>query len=694
MQNEPLGSKILSGLTVKSLLAEYPNSFQVMDWEGNFISVTERFARFLEFEPKEIVGKSIVDFTQEDDKENTKYTFDSLGENPNIVNFENRLVTKSNEEVWIIWLLIPLRESKIILGFDRDVTIQKDISFEFLLQQQKYKSIFDNLPMGIAITDEKGKIVETNKTARTYFDIHDGELLNRTLNIRKYTLIQPNGNKIYPRNSSLMRALRHKEVIRNLEIGMIKEDKITWFDILATPMQIDNFGLAVAFLDITQRRHAEEKIAYMAFFDQLTNLPNRNSLIDKLFPIFEEARRHGNLVGVLAIDLDNFKIINDSRGHDFGDKIIKLVAYRIRESIRVYDLISRQGGDEFTVVLPDLSNERDAAVISESILDAMTHPFVIDGERIFVNISIGIALYPTDGKDSNTLLKNADSALNLAKAQGKNCYVFFTEELQTVVAERLEIENRMRIAIIENQFTLMYQPKIDLYTRKPVGVEALIRWRHPERGLISPNVFIPISEETGMILAIGEWVIKSAIQTMRFWKDEGINDVSMAVNISTKQFKHERLISTIAENLKLFKVDPHDLEVELTESSVMENADAAVRTMQEIRKLGAKIAIDDFGTGYSSLGYLKKLPISSLKIDRSFVSEITSDKDSKTIIHAVANLAHNLGLIVVAEGAETAEQVQLLAESGVDLIQGFFFAKPMTSEDCLHFLKTELGISD
>lgn len=686
MQPDADKADFLKKISLETLLGFYPDSFQSFDWKGNFVSVTERFSHFLEYSTSELIGKSVFNFIHPDDLENSREVLQSLRDERKIINFENRLLTKSGDEVWIMWLIIPLGDSEIILAFDRDITIQKDLSLEFILQQQKYKSIFDNLPMGIAITDSKGKIIETNKTARMYFDIRDGESLNRTLNIRKYTLIQPNGSKIYPRKSSLMRALRLKEVIRNLEIGMIKDDRITWFEILATPIPIDNFGLAVAFLDITQRRHAEEKIAYLAFFDQLTNLPNRNSLIDKLFPIFEEARRHGNLVGVLAIDLDNFKFINDSRGHEFGDKIIKLVAYRIRESIRVYDLISRQGGDEFTVVLPDLSNERDAAVVAESILDAMNHPFILDGEKIFVNISIGIALYPTDGKDSNTLLKNADSALNLAKKQGKNCYVFFTQEMQTVVAERLEIENRMRIAIIENQFTLVYQPKVDLYTKKPVGVEALIRWKHPERGLISPDVFIPISEETGMILAIGEWVIKNAIHTMRTWRDKGVTEISMAVNISTKQFKHEKLISTIAENLKLYKVNPQELEIELTESSVMENADAAIRIMQEIRKLGAKIAIDDFGTGYSSLGYLKKLPISSLKIDRSFVSELTSDKDSRTIILAVSNLAHNLGLTVVAEGAETEAQVQILAESGVDMIQGFYYAKPMSSEDCLEFL--------
>ncbi|MDF3819830.1 EAL domain-containing protein [Leptospira sp. 96542] len=695
MQSENLEPKFLQeGLTVRSLLSEFPDSFQVFNWNGDFISATERFARSLEYPVHELKGRSIFKFVHEEDRDNSRELLTNLRTEKKILNFENRLVTKSGEEVWIMWLIIPLHQSKIFIAFDRDITIQKDISFQFLRQQQKYKSIFDNLPMGIAITDEKGKIIETNKSARGYFDIKDGESLNRTLNIRKYTLIQPNGSKVYPRNSSLMKALKNKEVVRNMEIGLIKENKITWFDILATPIPLENFGLAVAFLDITQRRHAEEKIAYMAFFDQLTNLPNRNSLIDKLFPIYEEARRHGNLVGILAIDLDNFKFINDSRGHDFGDKVIKLVAYRIRESIRVYDIISRQGGDEFNVVLPDISNERDAAVVSESILDAMNHPFVIDGEKIFVNISIGIALYPTDGKDSNTLLKNADSALNLAKAQGKNCFVFFTEEMQTVVAERLEIENRMRIAIIENQFTLMFQPKIDLYTKQPIGVEALIRWKHPERGLISPDIFIPISEETGMILTIGEWVIKTSIQTMRNWSDKGLNGISMAVNISTKQFKHERLIATIAENLRLFKVNPHDLEIELTESSVMENADAAIRIMQEIRKLGAKIAIDDFGTGYSSLGYLKKLPISSLKIDRSFVSEIVTDKDSRTIIHAVSNLAHNLGLSVVAEGAESKEQVDLLEESGVDIIQGFYYAKPMTAEDCFEFLRNGPVISD
>ncbi|TGN06550.1 putative bifunctional diguanylate cyclase/phosphodiesterase [Leptospira ilyithenensis] len=694
MRNEAENTSKTLEDSLYPILSQFPNSLQIFNWEGEFISVTERFARSLEYSQKEMVGRSLFDLIHEDDRDQSVDALTDLRDRKTIINFEHRLKTKSGEDVWIMWLAIPLSESQIIIAIDRDITIQKDISFEFILQQQKYKSIFDNLPMGIAITDAKGKIVETNRTARQYFDIQDGEALNRTLNLRKYTLLQPNGSKMYPRNSSLMRALKQKEVIRNMELGLIKDAKVTWFEILATPIPLDNFGLAVAFVDITQRKQAEEKIAYMAFFDQLTNLPNRNSLIDKFFPIFEEARRHENWVGVLAIDIDNFKFINDSRGHEFGDKVVQLMAYRLRESVRSYDLISRQGGDEFTVVLPDLMNERDAGVVCESILDAMNHPFVIEGEQIFVNVSIGVALYPNDGKDSNSLLKNADSALNLAKQQGKSCYVFFTEELQTLVVQRLEIENQMRMALAKDQFTLFFQPKIDLQTYKPIGVEALIRWNHPERGMIPPDVFIPIAEETGMILSIGELVLKLAIQTLRLWREEGIEGISMAVNISTKQFKHEKLISIIAENLRLFRVDAKDLEVEITESSLMDNADAAVKTMKAIRELGATIAIDDFGTGYSSLGYLRRLPISCLKIDRSFVSEITIDKDSDTIVHAVANLAHNLGLSVVAEGAETKEQVERLIVDGIDSVQGFYFSKPLSGPDCIKFLKEKLGISD
>ena len=331
------------------LLKQFPDSFQIFNWEGEFISVTERFCHLLEYSEKEILGKKLIHFIPEDDHDQPLEALNDMRLRKTIANFETRLQTKSKEDVLIMWIAIPLFESNVILAIDRDITIQRDISYEFMLQQQKYKSIFDNLPMGIAITDDKGRIIETNRTARVYFDIREGETLNRTLNLRKYTMIQPNGSKVYPRKSSLMRALRNREVIRDMELGLIKQNAIIWFEILATPIPIEGFGLAVAFVDITKRKAAEEQIAYMAFFDQLTNLPNRNSLIDKLFPIFEEARRHGNLVGILVLDLDNFKVFNDSRGHEFGDKILKLIAYRIRESIRTYDLISRQGGDEFTI---------------------------------------------------------------------------------------------------------------------------------------------------------------------------------------------------------------------------------------------------------------------------------------------------------------------------------------------------------
>jgi len=683
---KPIDSSLLP------FLSAFPDSFQIFDWDGRFTDVTEKFCRFMEFPKAEILGKKLTDFIREDDHDQIQEALEDLRNRKSIVNFETRLVTKSGEDVWLMWLAIPLSDSKTILAIDRDITIQRDISFEYILQQQKYKSIFDNIPMGLAITDSKGRIIETNRTARMYFDIKDGETLNRTLNLRKYTMIQPNGSKVYPRKSSLMRALRNKEVLNDLELGLIKNSETIWFEILATPIPLEGFGLAVAFIDISKRKQAEEKIAYMAFFDQLTNLPNRNSLIDKLFPIFEEARRHGNLVGILVIDLDNFKVINDSKGHEFGDRILKLVAYRISESVRVYDLISRQGGDEFTIILPDLADEKEAAIVAESVLDAMNHPFHLDEEKIFVNVSIGISIYPNDGKDSNTLLKNADSALNLAKQKGKSCYMYFTAELQTLVTERLELESKMRMALANDQFSLVFQPKIDLKTYKPIGVEALLRWNLPNRGMIPPDIFIPIAEETGMILAIGEWVIKNAIQTLKNWNEAGIQNLTMAVNISTKQFKHEKLTMIISEYLRDSNINPKLLEIEITESSLMENAEEAVKTLREIQKLGVTIAIDDFGTGYSSLGYLRKFPISCLKIDKSFVSEITTDKDSDTIVHAVSNLAHNLGLSVVAEGAETIDQVDLLIAAGIDSIQGFYFSRPLTNSECLKFLTEKLAI--
>jgi diguanylate cyclase (GGDEF)-like protein/PAS domain S-box-containing protein len=674
-------------------LAQFPDSFQIFDWEGKFVDVTINFCKYLEYSKQEIIGKTLKDFMGEDDHEQLAEAFEDLKKRKSIVNFETLIKTKSGEDLWLMWIAIPLVDSKTIIAIDRDITIQRDISYEFILQQQKYKAIFDNIPMGLAITDDKGRIIETNKTAREYFDINDGERFNRTLNLRRYTMIQPNGNKVTARKSSLMRALRDKQVIRNLEMGVIKNASTQWFEILATPLPLEGFGLAVAFIDITKRKQAEEKITHMAFFDQLTNLPNRNSLIDKLFPMFEEARRHGNLVGVLVLDLDNFKVFNDSRGHDFGDKILKLVAYRITESIRNYDLISRQGGDEYTIILPDLTDEKEAAIVAESILDAMEHPFQIDGEKIFVKVSIGIAIYPNDGKDASSLLKNADTALNLAKQKGKNCYMFFTTNLQTLVAERLELESKMREALLEKQFSLVFQPKIDLKTYLPIGVEALLRWNFPNRGMISPDVFIPIAEETGMIIPIGEWVLKQAIKTLQSWNKAGINNLTMAVNISTKQFRHEKLTKVIDDNLKSSNVDPKFLELEITESSLMENPDMAKRILNAIRTLGVTIAIDDFGTGYSSLGYLRKFPISCLKIERTFVSEITTDKDSDTIVHAVSNLAHNLGLSVVAEGAETIEQVDRLLASGIDSIQGYYFSRPLLAEDCLIFLKEKLGIS-
>ncbi len=673
---------------IKEFLNQFPETFQIFDWEGNFLDCTEDLSQSLGIPKEQIIGKNLIEFVHKYDKEYLSQMFLIIQKEKILNDFEIRLVSQTGEEIWLMWLVIPIEKLACIIAIKKDISIQKNISNAFILQQQKYKSLFDNLPMGIAITNEKGKIIETNRSAREYFDIKDGESLKRSLNLRKYSLIQPNGAKIYPRKSSLMRALKEGQVIRNMELGLIKKNRTIWFDILATPIPLEGFGLAVAFVDISSRKEAEEKIAYLALYDQLTHLPNRNSFVERLFPIFEEAKRHENAVGILVIDLDNFKLINDSKGHDFGDTVIQSVAYRLRESIRVYDILSRQGGDEFTIALPDIANERDAALVCESILDALSQPFLIGGEQIYVNVSIGVALYPNDGKDSRTLLKNADSAMNLAKKQGKGNFIFFRQEMQSNVSKRLDIENSMRVALREEQFFLHFQPKISSATGLPNGVEALIRWNHPTRGMIPPDQFIPVAEETGMILPLGEWVIKKAIHSLRLWREEGIEGISMAINISTKQFKHERLISTLNENLRLYRVDAKDLEIEITESALMESPDAAIRILNEIKGMGASIAIDDFGTGYSSLGYLRRFPISCLKIDRSFVSDITSEKDSEMIVKAVANLAHNLGMHVVAEGVETLEQVALLKTNEVDILQGYHFSRPLANDDCVRFINS------
>jgi diguanylate cyclase (GGDEF)-like protein len=440
--------------------------------------------------------------------------------------------------------------------------------------------------------------------------------------------------------------------------------------------------------DITERKLAEERLMHLAHYDVLTSLPNRVLFYDRLKLALAHAKRNQWTVGVMLIDVDRFKNVNDTLGHAVGDRLLQQVSERLMRSVRAGDTVGRLGGDEFAVVLSNLATAQDGNLVAQKIMSSFKDPFRLEeGGEIYVTASIGISLYPDDSTDQDALIKNADAAMYRAKEVGRNAYRFYTPEMNARALELLSMESSLRRALDRREFLLYYQPKVNVTSGEIVGVEALLRWRHPERGLVSPVEFMPVLEETGLIVPVGEWVVKAVCAQISVWQSAGIDPKAVAINLSARQFVDKDLGTTIKRILEENRIDPHLIEFEITESSLMANTEESIRTLELLAHLGVGLSIDDFGTGYSSLGYLKRFPLDALKIDRSFVRDITTSTDDATITRAVISMAHSLGLKVIAEGVETQEQIAFLAEHGCDEFQGFYFSRPLPSDECGAWLK-------
>jgi diguanylate cyclase (GGDEF)-like protein/PAS domain S-box-containing protein len=429
--------------------------------------------------------------------------------------------------------------------------------------------------------------------------------------------------------------------------------------------------------DVTLAKEAEEKVHELARFDSLTRLPNRNMFLAELHRSVARSQRHNTPFAVYFIDLDRFKTINDTLGHSAGDELLKAMAQRLREAVRQNDLVARLGGDEFVVIVEGESGAAGLASIANKLLAAIGEPIMLHGHRFLVTGSIGIAVFPSDGDDSATLLKHADAAMYLAKEKGKNNVQFYTAELADLAARQFELESALQLALTRGELLLHFQPKIDIAGGRMVSIEALLRWQHPTRGLVPPMEFIPLAEERGLIVPIGRWVIQAACRQIRDWRDLGLRVPPVAVNLSARQFASDTLVDDFIEAMKQYEVAASDLEVELTESVLMADPERANQVLQQLHGLGVRISIDDFGTGYSSLSYLKRFPAQTVKIDRSFIRGLPSDADDIAIIEAVIAMAHSLGLAVVAEGVETDEQLSALRRLGCDEAQGYLLGRPM-----------------
>lgn len=436
--------------------------------------------------------------------------------------------------------------------------------------------------------------------------------------------------------------------------------------------------------EITERKTVEqelivhkEHLVRLAHYDSLTSLPNRVFFNEILNKTINHAGRHKKMLAILFIDLDRFKTINDALGHPTGDLVLKEIAHRFTGVLRAGDILARLGGDEFIILLNDITSAKYASPVAEKLLEICAQPVKVSNHEFFITTSIGICIYPTDGTSLEDLQKNADMAMYKAKKSGGGVYHYFTKEMNTEAHEHIQLEASLRRAINNNEFVLHYQPKLHLADGTICGVEALIRWENPEHGMISPAKFIPLAEETGLIMQIGEWALREACRANKSWQDQGYQPISVAVNLSAKQFRHQDIAQLVSSVLADTGLDPQYLELEITETAVMDNVDLAISKLNDIQKMGVHIAVDDFGTGYTSISYLKQFPISVLKIDQSFIKGIPDNINDLAITSAVIALAHSLNMQVVAEGVETAEQLQYLADHGCDVVQGYYLSRPL-----------------
>ncbi|MGB0109584.1 MAG: EAL domain-containing protein [Terriglobales bacterium] len=532
----------------------------------------------------------------------------------------------------------------------------------------------------IVITDFHGTIIWVNRAFTAMTGYGQEEIVGKNPNLLN-SGEQPESYYAELWSTILSGKVWKGEIVNRRKDGTTYTEEMT-----ITPVSLEDTGnptntyfIAIK-QDITQRKAAEKQIQFLAYYDALTGLPNRTLLQDRLSKALAGARRRKDKVALLFLDLDGFKTIHDSLGHSVGDLVLQEVAERLKRFAREQDTVARVGGDEFLIVLTAVKDAADAAVAAERLMHAMTVELVIQGRSLSISCSIGIGIFPEHGTDGETLIKNADAAMYCAKESGCNSFRFFSEGMNAEAMERLTLEHGLRLALEKRELFLVYQPQMDIATGKTTGLEALLRWQHPELGLVRPDKFIRIAENSGLIIPIGEWVLRTACSQARKWQDEGLLAVPVAVNVSAVQFRQEDFCELIGRVLWETGLAPQYLEMELTESLLLSNAHVTLSVLQNLRAMGLKLAIDDFGTGYSSLSYLRQFPVSKLKIDRSFIRDVAVNPDDAAITTAIIGMAKSLNLKVIAEGVEDEAQMSFLRARQCDEIQGYYFSKPLVVE--------------
>ncbi len=596
---------------------------------------------------------------------------------------EYRIVKADADTCWVLERGTPLYneqgEVEGIEGLIQDITSRKESEAATKAAEARYRSIFENAIEGIYQTSPSGQYLNVNPAlAKIYGYASADDLFRNVSDIQKQLYVDPG------KRSEFVALMGELGRVQNFEAQVYrKSGDVIWISENAREVHDDTGNLLFyegTVEDITERKGYEQQIEYQATHDTLTGLPNRTLLADRLQQCISLAERHGDKLAVAFVDLDQFKNINDSMGHHAGDQLLVTMANRLSGCVRECDTVVRLGGDEFVLLFTDLQKVSEISGSMQRIRAAVAEPCQIEGREFVVSCSIGIGIYPDDGRDANTLLKNADSAMYKAKQSGRNNFQFYTRELNKVLMERLEIESRLRGAVEKEEFLLHYQPKIELASGRIVGAEALIRWQPPGESMVSPASFIPVAEETGLIEPIGQWVLLTACRRAGELKRLLGRPIPIAVNVSPRQFRQAGLVKSVEAALKITGTDPDCLELEITESMLVHDTANFIRILHDLKAVGVKLAIDDFGTGYSSMSYLKDFPVDRLKIDKTFVDDLEGAPAKAAILNAIVALGHSLGLKVIAEGVETAYQQAFLHGIGCDELQGYFFSKPLPAE--------------
>lgn len=663
---------------METLLNVLPDPVWLKDMDGTFMACNHAFGRMFGATIKQVIGRTDRDITSPEQAEFFRQRdLDVLGTGESKTNEECLIHAESGQIVFLETIKTPMPglngQTIGVLGIGRDMTERKRVENNLHLMSR----VFSNSGEAILITDANNQILAVNQEFTKLTGYSQEEVIGQN---PRMLSAGTTSSEIF---QEMWTALQTKDQWRG-ELWDRRKNGEPFPKRLSISVVRDPAGNVVnyigAFEDITDRKAAEDKIRFLAHHDALTGLPNRFSLYERLEQDMVFARRFHESLAVMLIDLDHFKTINDTLGHHVGDQLLVQVAKRLQHAVRESDIVARLGGDEFVVVLAGVDNEADVSEIASKIVARLSEPYHLVGNELRTSPSVGVCFYPEDAAETSELIKSADIAMYHAKALGRSNYQFYTEAMRAEVAERVTVEQELGVALEKEQFVLHYQPQIDVHSHRVVGVEALVRWQHPTRGLVFPGDFIGLAEETRLIIPLGKWVVEAACQQLKCWHEAGLSGLHMSVNLSPAQFQDENLPTLIRQALTKFALPPECLHLEITESMAMCNPQENIIMMQVLADIGVKLALDDFGTGYSSLAYLKLFPIDIIKIDRSFVKDVEIDENDAAICEMTMLLAQKLGMQVVAEGVETEGQLEFVSRIGCQWIQGYLYSKPLAAD--------------